>query len=492
MTDWITQYGSGSSINDISLTTLYDYLKNPYSNIKNIRLASKYFSNKYGLIKDVLRIYKSLPTLNYHLAWSSFDNPKQIKKYEQKLFQFLDTINVRKFLRDGLYEVAEQGTIVVCLRKEKYVQFLELDDIRINKQLNGKWVVEYDLSSIKQSGSTVSDILAVIESLPDEVTLGKFNNYRNKGGDENRFVELKNCWVIASDSPRNYPFGMPVTMGAWASLIQMEIINRVERSIADRLIKQVLILYTSTIGGDKNNPGQPVPKPTVDFYFNSLKTLLLKKENNSSSSSITDLSGTGLATLPYFFDLKPLEINTTMFTKELYQKIENDIYSNLGVSKALISGGSDNANYSTASLNTEKLFKQLFSILEVFEDMINDIIKEMLPTNLSCKFFFDRVTTLDSDKYIDKCKELYQLTGVFTLWAEALTGVPYHYIVGLVQYEKEVLQLDTLLNPPQNPFNQTGDNNVGRPEDKSGGGKNANTDKSKNNNGNANPKPSKN
>jgi hypothetical protein len=485
MVDFITQYGTSSSTYDISLTSLYNYLKNPYKNIKNIRLASKYLSHKHGIVKDVLKAFKSLPTLNYHLAWSSFDNPKQIKKYEQKIYDFLDNINVKKFVRDGLFESGEVGTIVVCLRNQKYVQFLELDDLRINLQVNGKWVVEYDLSSIKRnlpSQANTYDILAVIESLPDEVDMTAYKNYINKGEDF-RFIEIGNCDVIGIDNNRNTPFGLPMTMGAWTALLQKEIISRVERSMADRLIKQILILYAGNIGNQKD--GKPSPKPLIEHYFKQVSDLLLRKDQGGNLNvSSSDTSGTGLISLPDFFKLDTLDVDTTMFTDDLYKKINSDIFMNLGVSEALIYGAG--ANYSSAQVNSEKFFRYIFAILEDFETVINGYINKLLPSNLQCKFYFDRTTMLDKDKHADKCKEFYTQTGILSPWAESLLGVPFHYALGLAQYEQQVLDISKIIKPPLNAHTMPGDGKGGRPEGGDGGD---NTNKSKSSGGNNSPSP---
>lgn len=490
LTDFITQYGNTATLNDISLTTLYGFLKNPYRNIKEIRKASKYLANKHGIIKDVLRTMKTLPTLNYHLAWSTFENPNQIKKYEQKVFDFLEEkINVKRVVRDGLYETGEVGTIVTCLRNNSYVQFLELDDLRINKQKNGKWVVEFDLQSVMTKlpvQYNTYDVLAVIESLPDEVTMAAYQAYKNKGIDY-RFVELSNCDVISIDNNRNFPWGLPLTMGAWSSLFQKEIISRVERSMADRLIKQILILYAGSINGSKENY-KPTPEPTMKHYFTQLSNLLQKKDQaNGTNSATADTSGTGLIALPDFFNIKSLEIDNTMFTKDLYEKINSDIFMNLGVSEALIYGAG--ANYSSSQVNNEKLFRYIFSILEQFETIINGYIKSMLPANLSCRFYFDRTTMLDKDTFIDQAKEFYMQTGLFSVWAEALLGVPYQYALGVAEYEQKVLNVQEIIKPPLNAHTTTSKNDRGRPSDKKSG--NSSTNKNRTNGGNNSPAPSK-
>jgi hypothetical protein len=356
--------------------------------------------------------------------------------------------------------------------------------------VNGKWVVKFDLETIKTS--PIDDVKTIIESLPDEITLAKYNKYKNSGNKKYRYIELANCDVVSINSVRNYPWGIPYSIGAWASLIQKEIINRVERSVADRLIKEILLLVVGKLNEDKNGVGTPVPKEVITYYFNEIKRLLLKKESGSMSTAIANdnTGGIGLATLPDFFKLEPVKVNTTMFTKELYQKINDDIFMGLGVSSTLLYGAGDSTNYSSAQINNEKIFRYIFGLLEQFEALINGYIKKLLPKDLSCVFFFDKTTFLDRDKMIGHYKDFYLQTGIFTPWAEAITGNNYYYSLSMARYEKEVLKIDDYLNPPVNPFTTGGnpDNEKGRPsEDNSD---NPNTVKSKTNDGNNYPSPS--
>jgi len=479
MTDFITQFSSASSVTDVKLTDLYRYLQNPYSNIREIQKVSKYLTNKNGVIKEVLRTFKSLPTLDYVLSWSDVDDEKKLRKYERKVNDFLDEVELKTFVRDGLYQCAELGTIVTCLRSKKYVQFLELEDLRIVRQRSGRWVVEYDLKSI-DGARTVNDKLAIIESLPDEVTLQAYNLYRSKG-DDYRYIELKNCDVISIDSHRNYPYGLPISIGAWSSVLQKEMINKVERSVADRLIKQVIVLAVSTLDKEGN---KPVPREVITAYFNEVSKLLQKKDGLNQRGNET--SGTGTIALPHFMDLKTLEVNTEMFKKELYEKVENDIYSNLGVSPALIWGGGSSGNFSAATLNSQKFFRYVFTILEKFEILINRYIKSILPSNVSCKFIFSKTTMLDRDKHIDQLKDLYMQTSVSKFWIEELTGLPYEDVINQTNYERKILKTESILTPPANAYTQSG--KVGRKEETSP--TNENTIKSKGSGGNNNPKPS--
>jgi hypothetical protein len=445
-------------------------------------------TNKHGVLKQAYRFMKSLPMLNTRLHWSSYDDPKRIKKHEKTVNDFLNKIKVKKFTRDTIYEALEVGTVVTCNRNSRYIQFLEMDELRIDKQVNGKWIVEYDLNHLNfKSNTPIPHITRAIQSLPDEINLNKVLEYRKKSTDENRFIEIENCDVLGIDSHRNYPYGLPYSFGAWIPLLQKEMINRVERSVSDRLVKQVLILSVGMIGGkDKNTPSKYPPQEVTRQYFQAL-TQLMQKKDNASQGTNGEVTGTGTISLPDNYKLETLDVDTTMFTKDLYEKIDNDIYSNLGISSALIHGGGSNSNFSTAQVNLDAVMKYIFTILEEIEYIINDYIDKLLPNNISCKFSFDRNTYMDKDKYLGHAKDFYMNTGVIHPWAEALTGVPLDYTLSMARYEKEVLDTQTHLYPPLNPHTMSGNEGAGRP---SGDPNSRSSESTQNTNSNSNPSPS--
>lgn len=481
MSDYFTTYGQGASLQDIKLTDLYRYLQNPYTHLTQIRRASKYLTNKNGILKEVLRSFKSLPSLDYMISWSEYSDEKKIKKYERKINEFLDKINVVDFVRDGMNEVGELGSIVACLRNNTYVQFLDLEDIKVDTMRNGKWIVQFDLKSIQTTKAY--DTKMIIESLPDEVTIEKYNLYKNKGEDY-RYVELKNCEVISLDSPRNIPFALPLSIGAWASILQKEMINRVERSVSDRLIKQIFILKAGYIDKDST---KLVPAPTIQQYFNEISKVLTRKEGRNGSADV-DSAGAGLISLLQGLDLEALDVNTEMFKKELYEKIDNDIYQNLGVSAQLIFGGGTSGNYSAAEMNSQKFFSTMFDTLRKFERLINGYINNLLPKDVHCQFKFFKTTIFDRQKTVDQYKDLYLQTGVTKYYFEAITGLPYEDVLRQVKYEKEVLKVQDYVYPPQNAYTRSDNSGAGRPQEDNP--TNENTIKSKGSGGNNNPSPS--
>lgn len=114
-------------VKEPTMEDLKRYLKNPYMHLERIRDTSIYLTNKHGILKDVLRMFRSMPTLKYRLGWGFSKEQNENHEKTQKVQDFLDEINVVEFVRDGMWEVGEQGTLVTCLRNDSYVQFLPLD-----------------------------------------------------------------------------------------------------------------------------------------------------------------------------------------------------------------------------------------------------------------------------------------------------------------------------------------------------------------------------
>lgn len=462
---------------------LQRYLQNPYGHLKQIRNASKYLINKHGILKDVVRMIKTLPTLKYSLNWSVQDN-KEIEEYEGVANQFLEDIEVVKFIRDGLYETAVEGTVVPCLRAKKYVQFLELDDLKIDKMRNGKWIVEFDLATLDNIRDTQEKI-DKINSLPDEVTLEKYNKYKNTKDDKDRYIELKNCEVVALDNLRGTPYGLPYTIGAWSAILQKELIDDVEKSVSERLLTQILIL---TAGHYDKEGKHPVDKELITLYFNEVASLLNQKDNARSTNRAGKVNGSGLVAFPNFFKLEALDLDATMFPKELYNKITDDILMNLGVSRALVFG--EGGNYSSAQVNSEKIFSHVFALVEEFERVVNNFLKTVLPKGVTCRIKFDKSTVLDKQTEIKNKKELYQQTSLITPWVEAVMDRPIKDIVELRKHE-ESMKLDQLFYPAKNAHTTSGDE-LGKPAKENDEIDNENTAKNRTNNGNETPRPSDN
>src|SRR5699024_11565491 len=111
--------------------------------------------------------------------------------------------------------------------------------------------------------------------LHPEISIEKYNEFKRLGDDSKRFVEIRNCSIVNLDARRNTPFGLPYHLGAWLPILQKEIIDQVERSVSDRLVKQILVLSAGHM--DKEGT-KPVPKELIDYYFKEVDSLIKQKD----------------------------------------------------------------------------------------------------------------------------------------------------------------------------------------------------------------------
>ncbi|MEB5480800.1 hypothetical protein P8825_14630 [Shouchella clausii] len=477
-------YGQSGNqdVSVVTLEQLLKYLRDPYEYIDDIRRSAKYMTNKHGILKDTLRTIKSLPTLYHYLSptSTSIEDPEAAKRSSEKAFKFLEDIEVKRVVRDGLFEVAETGTVVLCNRRNRYIQFLDIDDLRIEKIRNGDWVVEYDLSKIKRINSeNKKELRDHLQSYPDEITPAKYLAYQ-KDPRNKRYVEIPSAYVIAMDANRNSPYGLPFTLPAWSAILQKDLISKAERNIVDRLVKQILILTAGKIG-DK-----PPKKEIIQAQFKAVMRVLESK-SSSRRSGVAEDSGVGLVAFSDIFDLKALEIDTTFIPKDMYDKIDDEIYSNLGVSRALIYGGG--SDYSSAEMNLQKLTHFINSILEQFESVINKFIRKLINNDaIDFEFRFDYSASFNTKETVAQKKELYLQTGLVIPYLEAVTGQDYRYAVAMKRYQDEVLGTEELFYPPQNAYTTSTTGNGTKPTIDSP--TNPNTIKSKSNGSNNNPSPS--
>ncbi|WP_099301832.1 hypothetical protein [Bacillus sp. Marseille-P3800] len=472
---------SAEGLPGLTFEQLLKYLRNPLQNINSIRRTSKYMTNKHGIVKDTLRTLKSHPTLYFFLSPNdiAIENPEQAQKTAEKIYDFLETIDVKKMVRDGIYEAAEAGTVVLCNRQNQFIQFLDFDQIKIDKRRGGDWIVEFDLATIPTS-SNFQETQAAINAAPDEVTIASFIKYK-KDREKYRYVEIPSAHPIALDANRNSPYGLPFTLPAWSAIIQKDLISKAERNIVDRLVKQILVLSAGNIG-DK-----PPPKDMIEKQFQAVKRVVESK-SASARSGVAGDSGVGVIAFSDIFNLSSLQVDTTFIPKDMYIKLDDEIYSNLGMSKAMNYGGG--SDYSSAQMNQEKVAKYINSILEQFQYVINKFIKSLLgKTESGFEFRFDLSASTNTKETIANKEKLFLQTGVLFPWAEAVTGQDYRYLVAMKHYQDKILKSENLFAPPQNAYTSSAtDSQPGRPEDNNP--TNANTNKSKSNGSNNNPSPS--
>lgn len=478
--DLISQNLGGASISDVSIKDLLNWLKNPPKYRKKLIQLSKYYYNKDGVVTDVYDLFNVLPVLNYSILWENM-NKNGFQKNKKAVDQLIKDIKLKKLVRDTIFTVVQEGTCVWYNRKNKYIQFLDSDQLKIDYMINGKWQVLYDLNTLDvfKVGNGLNE---QIDAAPDEVTIATYNAYKKDAS--KRFVplDISKTQVFKLRGSRNEPQGVPYCIPALASIIHRDLLEKTEKALADRITNQIILQKVGTMPSPDGKIGLPVPKDTVNAYHNNLKNLLQKKYDSNS----TDNASTAPLTVPSFIEVEELQVTMTTFPKEVWERIDRDIFKKLGYSMALNSGGGNGQSFGSSTINVEKIYAIIFYIIEDIEEAVNEFMDYIVPNgNFNPKIRFSRATILDKDTAFSQAESLYlKGRGSLRHFVEA-AGYDWDHWLAQTRFENEVLKLDEILPVHNTSFTQSDkDSKGGAPK---GDGKNDNTDKSKGNDSNNNP-----
>lgn len=480
--DVVSQFSYGAGLIDVKIKDLLNMLRCPDKYRDSLIKLSKYFYNKDGIVTDIYDLFKVLPILNYSIAWNEIDKDGY-KKNKKTIDTFVKRINVKQLARDTIFSVIEEGTCVWYNRKNKYIQFLDLNDICIKYMKNGKWQVLFDMKSLEKYklGTGLED---QIKSAPDEITISTYNKYK-KDPSKYRFIELdiNKTQVFKLRGSRNEPFGLPYAIPALASIIHRDLLERTEKALADRIINQIIIQKIGTIPHSDGKSQLPVSKDATQGYHDNLKNLLQCRydpgsDENASSAPLT---------VPSFIDIEELKINMNTFPKEIWERIDRDIYKKLGYSAALNSGGGNGQSFGSSTINVEKIFSIIFYLIEQIETALNEYFENIVTNSaFEPRIRFSRNTILDKELQFKMAESLFtKARGSYKHLAEA-AGYDFDHWLAQVEYEANTLRIDERIPVHSTSYTVSGGES-GRPSNPSSG--NENTDKSRGNNGNATPSP---
>lgn len=480
--DTVATYASGAGLQDVDLKNLYNWLRNPNKNRKQLINLSKYYYAKEGIVTDAYDMFKVLPVLNYSVLWENM-HMRRYSYYKKAVDTFLKDIKLKKLIRDTIFTVIQDGTCVWYNRKNRYIQFLTDEEVSIDTMRNGKWLVKYDLAYLDRF--TTAEKKSAIESAPDEVTLGQYNTYKKDRSKRYVTLDVKKTQVFKLRGDRNTPNGIPYCVPALSSIIHRDLLEKTEKALADRVINQVIIQKIGTMPSSDGKQGLPVPKEAIANYHSNLKKLLQKKYDSKS----TDNASTAPLTVPSFISIDELKINMTTFPKEIWERIDRNIYQKLGYSPSINMGGGNGQSFGSSSINIEKIYSVLFYVIEDIEEAINEYLEYIVPSgNFNPRIWISRATIMDKETGFKQAESLYlKGRGSLKHYVES-AGYNFDHWLAQVRYENESLNLDEILPIHGTSYTQSGNENSGRP--KSHNSKNESTQQSQTNNSNSIPSPS--
>lgn len=478
--DLLTQYNQQGAAIDVNLKDLYLWLRNPMQHRKNLIKLSKYYYSKEGIVTDIYDLFKTLPVLNYSINMNS--EATAYKKNKPNIETFIKQINVKRLARDTIFTQISEGVCVWYNRNNKYIQFLEPDQIKIDYMVNGRWQVLYDLEylSTYKMNSGLED---QINGAPEEVTLRTYLDF--KSGKIDRFIplDINKTQVFKIRGTRNEPYGIPYCIPAVPSILHRDLLEKTEKALADRVTNQIIIQKVGTMPSQDGKTQLPVSKDATQGYHDNLKNLVQKKHDHHSPDS----SSTAPLTIPSFINIEELKVNMNTFPKDVWERIERDIYKKLGYSMSLNMGGANGQSFGSSSINVEKIYSIIFYMLEDIEEALT-FYMEQIVTNQSIRpsIRFGRSTILDKETGFKQAEALYlKGRGSLKNYVEA-AGYDFEHWLAQVTYENEVLKLDEL-PVHATSFTQSGNNPSGRSTENK---PTEATDKNNNSNANDSPFPS--
>lgn len=327
---------------------LQKYAQNPQDNINELSALAKYYYISEGMIMRTVNIIRDYSVTELHL-----DYDKGKGKVKAIVDNFLKKIDINKFCKDFVFEMAMTGNCFCYDRDGEYIDIYPLDLIEVsNVVINGKQQVYFDNSQMEfEMSDNPEEAKLMAKAYPEEI---------QKGIRQDRAkipFDLDKSYFSKMNSSRYDRYGVSFLVPAFDDLSRKNLLKEAERSTASGIIDQILHIKV----GDKDHAPS---KDEVLFY----------------SDLFTDKTGSVRVTTPYYVGLEWISPDSQIFGETKFLEIDKDLLSTLGVSLTLLRG-EGGGNYSEGMLNITGLIKTIESIRSFLPSIIEDMIRRELERN---------------------------------------------------------------------------------------------------------------
>lgn len=327
---------------------LQKYAQNPQDNINELSALAKYYYISEGMIMRTVNIIRDYSVTELHL-----DYDKGKGKVKAIVDSFLKKIDINKFCKDFVFEMAMTGNCFCYDRDGEYIDIYPLDLIEVsNVVINGKQQVYFDNSQMEfEMSDNPEEAKLMAKAYPEEI---------QKGIRQDRAkipFDLDKSYFSKMNSSRYDRYGVSFLVPAFDDLSRKNLLKEAERSTASGIIDQILHIKV----GDKDHSPS---KEEVLFY----------------SDLFTDKTGSVRVTTPYYVGLEWISPDSEIFGETKFLEIDKDLLSTLGVSLTLLRG-EGGGNYSEGMINITGLIKTIESIRSFLPPIIEDMIRRELERN---------------------------------------------------------------------------------------------------------------
>lgn len=476
---FVTKMYSDGILTEVSMQQLQQYLANPDNYIKELENIANYYYITSGEVFQLFDLTRVLPTLNHKIV--VYDKGKSYEKNLTTCNKLLNKVRHKQLTRDLISQLISVGTLTGIWIGDKKKPYLYIFD-RVDKafpayMLNGEWVIQVDLSWLKEMESAERE--AFIRNMSPYITKQTYEAYANNQTDSLRYIELPQDRTVCLKThtlKRNQQFGLNWSLTGLYDLQHKKKLKDLEKSIANKIISAIAVLK---IGSDKNNGEYSNLKLNKDLkkkIHAGVKTALEKNQSQ----------GVTVVSIPDFADIEFPDMKSDALDPKKFDSINSDVTSSFGYSRGLTNG--EGGNFASLKINLEIFYKKISVLLEDIEtEVYGKLFNLVLPSSVSDEYLmvYDKEPPLTLKEKVDILMKLHSQEG-FSLKAvvDHLSGIDFNEYINQSIYEQEVLQLQQKIKPYQSAYTSIGDNNSGRPESDN---PTDNTMKSKTDNGNDTP-----
>lgn len=430
------------------------YLLNPYTNIDAIRETSAFLSRTSMIYRKILSYFAHMPLFYYNVIYqfditNPIDQNTLLSGY-QDILKNLQKVSMEKefsrviatALRDGAYF----GFVYDSEGEGFFLHGLNPAYCKVSGITNsGEYVIAFD-ASFFDVGDNDEFIYGINDDgvgVWNQVFIDGYNTYKSQGRDY-RFFDLPPestiCVLTEDDAEMPLPYFLPI-FTSLLDLLDLEqiLMSKTELENYILLISKIPLLTNAE---------------SSDEFAVSLE--MVQQMNRLIESIAPDLVGVGYS--PCDLDVIHFnKANTADDTDKLAQSM-NNMFSNLGISELVVSGGSSTNSVGLAQsiMNDESLSLNFVSKLTSWW---NSYIR--LNYSEDYIFYFHQVTYFSKKDFQDSMKEAATLGVPEKMdYATSLGRTPYE--VMCATHMENVLGLTDLWKPLQSAYTQSGD--PGAPE----------------------------
>lgn len=417
---------------------LYNFLKSPTANEKNLRDASVYMYHVNTRYHRLLHYYAGIPTYSYVATPLMFDSSKvkkeSFRKQYIKVMSKLELMNIKEETRNQILVALREGVFYGVRWSDSssaFIQKLNPDICQITSISDGVFLFSVDMSNIDE------------ERLPcyppqfEEM----FREYQKTGVKWQPVDPDISVCIKADRSVVEY--SIPPFAG---TLPELYVINDAQalQEAATELDNYKLLV------GEMDVDDEGIPKMTFDQMLEYYEQI---------AGNIGDR--VGLAISPFKLSAIDFSKSAAADAIDATARAVNNFWSACGTSAVL--HGAENKTAGGLKLAIKQDETLVFGLIDQCERQLNRWLKTSMGGSIKFKVTFLKTTVFNLEDMISKYKESLNY-GIGKLYYMAALNIPQYDIEGLTFIENDVLQIDELLKPLKTSSTQSADDNKsGRP-----------------------------